>query len=116
MRVHEAKFPNWIGETADAITATVQMEGCEVVILNKSDYSCDEKDRLKPGDLYLAGRNGPLQILTCKVRYDEAEAKRRHPDQANPVCRWIMPVENAYSFDLSECYKIVSIDGIGVSS
>lgn len=47
---------------------------------------------IKPGDLYLAGRNTGPHLLTCK-----------NVDPRN----WINAVEPAYSFDTWECVKVV---------
>jgi hypothetical protein len=50
------------------------------------------EDPIQPGDLYLAERNTGPQLLTCKYV---------HPRN------WIVPIENAYSYDTWECVKIV---------
>jgi hypothetical protein len=43
--------------------------------------------------MYLAKRNGPVQLLTAKKVYVEEG--------------WIMPVEEGYLFDIWECCKVV---------
>lgn len=50
---------------------------------------CD--DPVKPGDLYLAGRNVGVKLLT---------AKTIHPNG------WVVSKENAYPYDIGECVKI----------
>lgn len=51
---------------------------------------------IKPGDLYLAGRNTGIKFLTCKYI---------HPDQ------WIVATTfpKAYSYDTWECRKVIEI-------
>ena len=47
---------------------------------------------IKPGDLYLAGRNTGIKFLTCK--------------SVNPQ-DWIVPTTADYSFDTWECVKVI---------
>lgn len=55
----------------------------------------DDEAEIKPGDLYLAGRNTEPHILTCK--------------NVDPR-GWIIPQEKyQYSFDLHECVKITGM-------
>ena len=51
-------------------------------------------EKIKPGDLYLAKRNGPPELLTCKS-ISERE--------------YVIPIENAYCYDTWECIKVVSV-------
>jgi hypothetical protein len=50
------------------------------------------KDSLKPGDLYLACRNTGPQLLTVK--------------SVNEEHGYVIPVENAYPYDIHECVKV----------
>jgi hypothetical protein len=47
---------------------------------------------IQPGDTYIAERNEGLKLLTCKHN--------------NVKDYWIEPVENAYSYDTGECFRI----------
>lgn len=51
---------------------------------------------IQPGDLYLAGRNTGIKLLTCK-------AVEPHPRD------WIVPTTMDYSFDTRECMKVCEI-------
>ncbi len=48
---------------------------------------------IQPGDLYLAGRNTGIKLLTCK---------KVHPYPRG----WIEPTTLDYSFDTHECKKV----------
>ena len=51
---------------------------------------------IQPGDLYLAGRNTGIKLLTCKI--------------VEPYPRdWIVPTTMDYSFDTRECKKVREI-------
>ena len=47
---------------------------------------------IKPGDLYLAIRNQEPQLLTCK--------------EVNIIRNWVVPVEDAYLYDIHECFGL----------
>ncbi len=47
---------------------------------------------IKPGDMYLAGRNTGIKLLTCLSVHERD---------------WIVPTTMAYSFDTWECRKVV---------
>jgi len=47
-------------------------------------------EEIKPGDMYLAGRNVGIQLLTCHKVTDN----------------YIVPKEKAYPYDVWECKKI----------
>jgi hypothetical protein len=52
------------------------------------------KETLEPGDVYLAARNtGPHLLTVEKIVYDVGAP-------------FVIPVENAYAFDLAECVAI----------
>lgn len=57
-------------------------------------------DPIQPGDLYLAGRNTGVHLLTCKsvemTAYGTAD--------------WINSVEIAYAYDAGECRKVVALE------
>lgn len=69
----------------------VELEGCIVEV----DPDATGRD-LRPGDLFLAERNTGPKLLTC-----------RHVDERG----WVMAVESAYSYDVWECRKVISVDG-----
>ena len=48
-------------------------------------------EEIKPGDTYMAQRNTGPHLLTCRKIVDG----------------YIVPTENAYFFDLSECVKVI---------
>lgn len=48
--------------------------------------------QIKPGDWYLAKRNGPARILQCKIN--------------TPGSGWIVPTSNAYYYDVQECFRL----------
>ena len=48
--------------------------------------------QIKPGDWYLAKRNGPARILQCKAN--------------NLEKGWIVPTSNAYLYDAHECFRL----------
>lgn len=50
-------------------------------------------ESIEPGDLYLAGRNTGIHLLTCLKN--------------NKKGAWIVPIEDAYCYDTWECKKIV---------
>jgi len=52
----------------------------------------DWKAKIKPGDLYFAGRNTGPHLLTCKYVSSD---------------NFIVPVEAAYPFDIGECAKVI---------
>lgn len=54
----------------------------------------DFDGQISVGDLYLAQRNGPVKLLTCK---------EIHPNG------YIRSIENAYPYDTWECVKVVNI-------
>jgi hypothetical protein len=47
---------------------------------------------LYPGDLYLAGRNNDVHLLTCR--------------RVNVETGWVIPVEPAYAYDICECHAV----------
>ena len=51
-------------------------------------------EAIQPGDLYLAGRNTGVHLLTCQSV---------HPNS------WIVATTLAYSYDTWECVKVVEI-------
>ena len=59
----------------------------------ENSITIDEEAVIKPGDLYLAGRNTNIELLTCKRV------------GLNGSC--IFPEENAYPYDTHECIKVV---------
>lgn len=63
---------------------TIEFEGVKLKV--------DDKAKIVPGDIYLAKRNAGWKLLTCD--YVKMGA--------------IFPVENAYPYDIHECYKVIS--------
>lgn len=57
--------------------------------------NCEGHENLEPGDIYLAKRNGPFQLLTVR--------------EINRELGYIHSVEQAYPFDLGECHKVLSV-------
>ncbi len=53
------------------------------------------KEEIQPGDLYLAGRNTGIHLLTCC--------------ENNKDKSWIVPVEGNYCYDTWECRKVIEI-------
>jgi len=51
---------------------------------------------IQPGDWYVAERNTGPHLLTC-----------RENDKEN---RWIVPVEEKYSFDTGECVRVEMVE------
>lgn len=51
---------------------------------------------INPGDLYMAKRNRPWQLLTCAKVHEDG---------------FVIPVEIAYCFDLHECFRVVIEEG-----
>lgn len=64
---------------------TVQVEGL---------WWSKDKGALAPGDQYVAERDGPAVVLTCK--------------NINYPMHWVVPVEDAYFYDTWECVKVKS--------
>lgn len=65
---------------------SVEIEGCSLLI--------DLDQEILIGDTYIAKRNGPWQILTCRKVYSGC----------------VFSEEISYPFDLHECRKVISID------
>ncbi len=57
----------------------------------------DSSAEINPGDLYIARRNNPWQLLTCSEVHLEKG--------------FVVPKERAYPFDICNCKKVVAIDG-----
>ena len=55
----------------------------------------DTGSTIKPGDIYLAKRNTGWKLLTCK--------------ENNLDKFFVVPEENAYWYDLDECFKVVCL-------
>jgi hypothetical protein len=51
-------------------------------------------EKMLPGDMYLAHRNGPVKLLTCL-----------HDDRENG---WVLNKEGDYPYDTSECFRVVN--------
>jgi len=62
----------------------VEIEGVSFEIENKPP---------KNGEMYIAERNVGKQLLTAK--------------EVDTVNRWIIPVENAYVYNICECKRVI---------
>lgn len=51
---------------------------------------------IQPGDFYVAERNTGPHLLTCL--------------RVNHEGGWIVPVERAYCYDISECVRVEMVD------
>lgn len=72
----------------------VTVEGEDCIVENESVTNFrGRKGQLAEGDLYVASRNTPLQLLTC-----------REHDTHNS---WVIPDCTAYSYDSSECFRFI---------
>lgn len=69
----------------------VEVEGVEVEV----EDCCVDVTGLESGEWYIAKRNQPWQLLTCKSVDDRG---------------WVVPVEPAYCFDTWECFKVIGVD------
>ncbi len=77
---------------------TVEIEGiiCEVLSVAKTG--------IKPGDLYVARRNGPWKLFTCRAYHPyDPETCADHHDF---MCGLVIPVEPGYPFNDYECFKV----------
>jgi hypothetical protein len=61
------------------------------IIATELDLTLLPKEEIKPGDLYLAGRNTGPHLLTCNF--------------VKTGC--VFPKESAYPYDIRECVKVV---------
>jgi hypothetical protein len=76
-------------------TLKVEVEGLTLEVIRvKYDWMGIEGEILQTGDTYIAKRNGPWQILTCRKLSDDGT--------------FVIPQEKAYCFDTYECYKVIS--------
>jgi len=62
------------------------------VTIEGVDFVMDGDGTVQNGDSYIAERNTGPTLLTAK--------------RVNESMRWILPVENEYSYDTHECVKV----------
>jgi len=56
-------------------------------------FLCSTNEEINSGDIYIAEKNTGPKLLTCKKR----------------ELTFIVPVENAYCFDICDCMKVIMI-------
>lgn len=60
-----------------------------------------------PGDLYVAGRNGDPQLLTCReILYMQNDGSLGPIPDTGTVFGYVYPVDIAYPFNEYECLKV----------
>ena len=91
---------------------TVQIEGieCEALAVSRTG--------IEHGEMYMARRNGPWKLLTCDLYHPyDPETCEGHFERSRDAgatrdartyyCGLVWPLENAYPFNDSECFKVV---------